>query len=97
MFFLFEREREHVQARARGGRERKSPADSPLSAEPHVGLHPTQPMRSQLELKSPFRGSNERPKRPLHWIYLKMCQPEKGWGYTGRKCWTMLIVGTFHV
>lgn len=79
IFFLSEREREHVQARAHGGRERKSPADSPLSAEPHVGLHPT-----TYEITAWTEMTIQRLKRatqaPLTWDLLKNVSTRKRMG-----------------
>lgn len=38
--YLFEREREHERAQAGEGAEGEEEADSPLSRDPDVGLHP---------------------------------------------------------
>ena len=40
-FYLFEKDREHVSKEGQREREKECKADSPLSTDHNVGLHPT--------------------------------------------------------
>lgn len=82
IIYLLERESAHARERARtrartrackwgrgGGRRRESPADSLLSAEPHIGAHCTT-LRSQQEPNQESAALKTQPPRHPHkWLF----------------------------